>query len=186
MGELVGLPVYCEDEAGPYQAIQQPGSSWEKVGSPAREPHEYIRGGTTKMLTLFRPSSGELRTLPVKRTTNSVLHPWLMGELEDILASLPKSRVDSDSLWLNWEMWRWPDERIKAYTSNPAPRVRMLVVLDNLTGHYSRSFVSWCIEHGVALLYTPLAGSWAARSLGLFTTRGRDLQPPFDQRIRKG
>ncbi len=83
-----------------------------------------------------------------------------MGELEDILAGLPESRADTDKVWLDWEMWRWPAQRIEEYTSAPAPKVRMLLVLDNLTGHYSRSFVSWCIEHGVALLYTPLAGSW--------------------------
>ena len=38
--------------------------------------------------------------------------------------------------------------------------VRMLLVLDNLKGHYTKSFVEWCLEHGVALLYTPLGGSW--------------------------
>jgi hypothetical protein len=112
------------------------------------------------MLTLFRPSSGELRLEPVARTTNSVLHPWLMGELECILAGLPDKRVDIDAHWLEWSTWRWPDERIGQYTSNQTPEVRLVLVLDNLTGHYTRSFVSWCLEHGVALLYTPLGGSW--------------------------
>lgn len=130
------------------------------MGKPATQPHEYFRGGTAKMLTLFRPSSGELRLEPVARTTNNVLHPWLMGELECILAGLPGKRADIDAHWLDWATWRWPDERIREYTSNPTPEVRLLLVLDNLTGHYSRSFVSWCLEHGVALLYTPLGGSW--------------------------
>lgn len=150
----------CEDEAGPFQAIPQPGESWRPEGMPDIQPHEYFRGGTAKMLTLFRPSSGELRSQPVVRTTNSVLHPWLMGELEDILAGLSESRTDIDVKWLNWATWRWPDERIHEYTLNPAPRVRMLLVLDNLKGHYTKSFVGWCLEHGVALLYTPLGGSW--------------------------
>ena len=28
VGELVGLPVWCEDEARPFQAIPQPGGNW--------------------------------------------------------------------------------------------------------------------------------------------------------------
>jgi hypothetical protein len=154
------LPVWCEDEAGPFQAIPQPGISWQMAGMPAREPHEYFRGGTAKMLTLFRPKDGQLRVNAVARTTNSVLHPWLVGELESILAGLPDNRCNIDAHWLDWTTWRWPGERIELYTPNPAPYVRMLLVLDNLTGHYTKSFVSWCIEHGVALLYTPLGGSW--------------------------
>lgn len=147
----------CEDEAGPFQAIPQPGGSWRPEGLPDREPHEYFRGGTAKMLTLFRPKSGELRSRGVARTTNSVLHPWLIGELEDILAGLPEQ---DDMVLRDWAQWRWPDDRIREYTSNPAPYVRMLLVLDNLKGHYTKSFVAWCLERGVALLYTPLGGSW--------------------------
>jgi hypothetical protein len=157
IGELVGLPVWCEDEAGPFQAIPQPGESWRPEGTPEKDPHEYFRGGTAKMLTLFCPKDGELRSSAVGRTTNSALHPWLMGELEDILSGLTEPE---DMLLRDWSNWRWSDERIHEYTLSPAPYVRMLLVLDNLTGHYSRSFVGWCLEHGVALLYTPLAGSW--------------------------
>lgn len=54
LGEAAGLAVWCQDAAGPYQAIPQPGASWRPVGSPARQPHEYIRGGTAKLLTRFR------------------------------------------------------------------------------------------------------------------------------------
>lgn len=150
----------CEDEAGPYQAIPQPGGSWRPEGMADTQPHEYFRGGTAKMLTLLRPSSGELRTCPVARTPNSVLHPWLMGELEDVLAGLPEGRADVDEHWRDWETWRWPRQRIENYTLKPSEDVRMLLVLDNLTGHYSKPFVAWCLECGVALLYTPLAGSW--------------------------
>ena len=53
--------MWCQDEAGPYQAIPQPGASWAPVGCPVRQPHEYIRGGTAKLLTLFRPATGEVR-----------------------------------------------------------------------------------------------------------------------------
>jgi hypothetical protein len=38
-------------------------------------PHEYIRGGTAKLLTLFRPATGEVRAKGVPRAPNAVLHP---------------------------------------------------------------------------------------------------------------
>ena len=64
LGERLGLPVFCQDEAGPYQAIPQPGPSWQRSGTPARHPHEYVRGGTVKLLTLFRPATGEVWAKP--------------------------------------------------------------------------------------------------------------------------
>ena len=36
----------------------------------------------------------------------------------------------------------------------------MLLVLDNLVGHHTPSFVRWYIDHGIMLLYTPPCGSW--------------------------
>jgi hypothetical protein len=53
MGESLGLAVWTEDEAGPFQTAPYPGSSWEPEGHPNRQPHEYIRNGTAKLLTLF-------------------------------------------------------------------------------------------------------------------------------------
>src|SRR5262249_3221001 len=87
--EALGIPLWCQDEAGPYQAIPQPGSSWQPVGQPAHRPHEYLRGGTAKLLTLFRPATGEVRAQPVAQATNAILHPWLRQELETILAAVP-------------------------------------------------------------------------------------------------
>src|SRR4029078_6508100 len=81
LAEAAGLPVWCKDEAGPYQAIPQPGASWAPVGQPLRLPHEYVRGGTAKLLTLFRPATGELRARGVTHAPNAVLHPWLQAEL---------------------------------------------------------------------------------------------------------
>jgi hypothetical protein len=46
------------------------------VGRPAQQPHEYLRDGTTKLLTLFRPATGEMRATPTVQTTNAVLHPY--------------------------------------------------------------------------------------------------------------
>ena len=75
LAEAMGIPLWCQDEAGPYQAIPQPGQSWQPEGKPRRQPHEYIRGGTAKLLTLFRPATGEVRAKGVPRAPNVVLHP---------------------------------------------------------------------------------------------------------------
>jgi hypothetical protein len=42
------------------------------------------------MLTLFRPATGELRAKGVLSAPNAVLHPWLKGELTDVLAEIEK------------------------------------------------------------------------------------------------
>jgi hypothetical protein len=36
----------------------------------------------------------------------------------------------------------------------------MLLVMDNLAGHLTASFMMWLFEHGIMPLYTPLSGSW--------------------------
>jgi hypothetical protein len=66
-GAQLGRSVWCEDEAGPFQAVAHPGVSWQPRGQPALQPHEYIRGGTTKILTLFHPASGQGRLQPAAR-----------------------------------------------------------------------------------------------------------------------
>jgi hypothetical protein len=73
LGAQLGLSVWCEDEAGPFQAVPHPGASWQPREHPATQPHEYIRGGTTKILTLFHPASGRVRLQPATRGTNAVL-----------------------------------------------------------------------------------------------------------------
>jgi len=40
--------------------VPHPGSSWRPHGQPATQPHEYVRGGTTKILTLFHPATGQV------------------------------------------------------------------------------------------------------------------------------
>ena len=34
LAEAAGLGLWCQDEAGPYQAIPQPGAGWAPVGPP--------------------------------------------------------------------------------------------------------------------------------------------------------
>jgi hypothetical protein len=73
----MGLAVWVEDEAGPYQTVPYPGESWQPESHPVQQPHEYIRNGTAKMLTLFHPATGEVRVKGVTQSTNTILHPAL-------------------------------------------------------------------------------------------------------------
>lgn len=156
VAEAAGVPVWCQDEAGPYQAIPQPGASWQPVGCPARQPHEYVRGGTAKLLTLFRPATGAVRARGVTRTTNAVLHPWLMEELTQLLTTLPEVTVSETErpTPAQWATWLGHEPR------DPLPPLRLLLVWDNLAGHLSWPIVRWLFQHGVMPLYTPLGGSW--------------------------
>jgi DDE superfamily endonuclease len=152
--------VWCEDEAGPYQAIPQSGESWQPEGHPARQPHEYTRGGIAKLFTLFRPATGEVRAVPVERSTNAILHPWLEQELAAILKTTPPTLAGTESRrGCGWADWDWHLEP-ESQAESPRPALRLLVILDNLKGHHTPAFVDWCIERGILLLYTPIAGSW--------------------------
>src|SRR6266704_923293 len=157
LAEAAGLPVWCQDEAGPYQAIPQPGVSWAPVGRPPRQPHEYVRGGTAKLLTLLRPATGEVRAKAVEQSTNAVLHPWLKRELEAILKQCPPAPevVPEGRRWQDWDIYPAAEQLDRFF-----PPVRVLLILDNLAGHKSSSLVQWCAEHGILLLWTPTAGSW--------------------------
>jgi len=146
----------CQDEAGPYQAIPQPGASWQPQCMPARLPHEYLRGGTAKLLTLFRPATGHLRAQGVTSAPNIVLHPWLHTELEHLLSTLPpvELREQERPAAARWETWLGHEPR------EPLPPLRLILVWDNLAGHLSWSIVRWLFQHGIMPLYTPISGSW--------------------------
>lgn len=152
--------VWVEDEAGPYQAVPQAGQGWCPEGAPACQPHEYIRGATAKLLTLFHPVTGELRAKGVTSSANAVLHPWLESELELVLAQMPKPRKQDAAL--TRQAWgKWQVGLSEPFTlPDMLPPLRMLLVLDNLTGHKTPAFVLWLVAHGVMPLYTPLSGSW--------------------------
>ena len=92
---------------------------------------------------------------------NAVLHPWLQAELTAILATLPAPTVPADptaprAAWAQWQAG------LRQPITLPAalPPLRLLLVLDNLAGHLTPSFVLWLFAHGVLPLYTPLGGSW--------------------------
>lgn len=150
------MAVWCQDEAGPYQAIPQPGAAWSPQGEPQRQPHEYIRGGTAKLLTLLHPATGVVRAKGVSQATNSVLHPWLKGHLTQILAALPEVSTPEAERppRARWTTWLGHEPRV------PLPPLRLILIWDNLAGHLSCSLVSWLFQQGILPLYTPLSGSW--------------------------
>ena len=151
----------AQDEAGLYQAIPQPGASWQPQGHPATQPHEYERGGTAKRLTLLRPATGQIRAKGVVWVTNAVLHPWLTTQQGSVLAEIER-KPPAESLppeeqrapCARWETWLGHPPR------RPLPALRIVLVLDNLAGHLSSDLVQWFFDHGVMPLYTPVGGSW--------------------------
>ena len=156
------MPLWCQDEAGPYQAIPQPGEDWHLQGKPTIQPHEYVRGGTAKLLTLFRPATGDVHAKGVLSAPNAVLHPWLQEELQRELDQLDQEPLavrvplpEDHPLLLTWQHWYWSYERPK-----PAPALRLILIWDNLKGHLSYNMVRWLLQRGILPLYTPLSGSW--------------------------
>ena len=156
----MGLAVWTQDEAGPFQTIPCAGNSWQEDGRALRQPHEYVRDGTAKLLTLFHPATGQVRAKGVTSCPNTVLHAWLTAELTQVLANLPPAlTLEQEANQKQWKSWQvglqWP-------ITLPAelPPLRMLLVLDNLKGHKTPEFVLWMFSQGIMPLYTPLAGSW--------------------------
>jgi hypothetical protein len=121
-----------------------------------RQPHEYVRGGTAKLLTLFRPATGEVRGKGVTNAPNVVLHPWLQQELVQVLAELPDRPTSNSEPPLPTQWMTWLGHAPHA----PLPPLRLILIWDNLAGHVSTSMVMWLFAHGVMPLYTPLSGSW--------------------------
>src|SRR4051794_11548461 len=77
------------------------------VERPAIRPHEYVRQGTTKILTLFHPATGEVRARPATRGTNAVLHGWLKETLAAVVAALPAAEPgDPAATRAPWEAWQ--------------------------------------------------------------------------------
>lgn len=153
--------MWTQDEAGPYQAIPQPGTRWQPCTQPARYPHEHVRHGTAKLLTLFHPASGQVRVKGVPSAPNAVLHPWLEQELTAILAALP-APTEAPPATANRAAYAfWQAGLTVRFTLPEAlPPLRLLLVLDNLSGHKTPAFVLWLVAHGIMPLYTPLSGSW--------------------------
>jgi hypothetical protein len=160
----LGLAVWCEDEAGPYQAIPQPGPCWTPIGQPACHPYEYVRGGTAKLLTLFHPATGRVEVRGVARSPNTILHAWLKTALSGVVAALPPveaalQREDPVQRRARWATWQ-EGLSVRFTLLHELPPLRMLLILDNLAGHKTPEWVCWLMAQGIMPLYTPLAGSW--------------------------
>ena len=118
-----------------------------------------MRGGTAKVLTLFRPADGRVRIEGTTTCPNTVLHPWLKRELAAILAELPTPPPTADTSRAAWERWQ-AGLSVRITLPDELPPLRALLVLDNLAGHKTPALVSWLFAHGVMPLFTPLGGSW--------------------------
>jgi hypothetical protein len=156
VAKAAGVPVWCQDEAGPYQAIPQPGAGWAPAGQPGLGPHEYIRGGTARLLTLVRPATGEVRATGVTTAPTAGLHPWLQAELTQVLATRPPvtSPEDDRPPLARWVPWLGHEP------TTPLPPLRLLLIWDTLAGQLRWSSVHWVLHHGVMPRSTPLRGSW--------------------------
>jgi hypothetical protein len=179
----MGLPVWCTDQAGLFQTVPYPGQGWHPEGEPARQPHEYLRDGTAKVLTLFHPASGQVRVEGATSCPNAVVHGWLERELTAVLAALPTA-ASRAGIAARGDCERWQEGlAIKPTLLEELPPLRMLLVLDNLAGHKTPAFVCWPFEHGVMPLYTPVGGSWRnmAESIQrILKRRALDGQHPGD------
>ncbi|MFK7849027.1 MAG: transposase [Rhodothermales bacterium] len=155
----LGLAISCADQAGPFQTIPYPGRRWCKETKACQIDYEYIRNGTAKLMTLFLPATGEVRVKGTRRCRNVDLHPWMKEQLSALLQTLPVGEVTDEQNRAQWK--RWQEGLTRPITlPQKLPRLRMLLVLDNLAGHRSSEFVLWLFAHGIMPLYTPLSGSW--------------------------
>jgi DDE superfamily endonuclease len=147
-----------------------------------------VRGGTAKLLTLFRPATGEVRGKGVTHAPNAVLHPWLQEEVTQIVQALPPlpdvapedlpplPDVAPEDLppLRRWETWL-------DMVPEGLPPIRLFLVWDNLAGHKTPALVAWLLTRGIVPLYTPLSGSWlnmAESAQRIIVRRALDGQHP--------
>jgi hypothetical protein len=80
--------------------------------------------------------------------------------LAKILALLPAPpELSPEENRARWQRWQ-EGLQIAPSIGDDMPPLRLLLVLDNLSGHHTPKFVMWLCEHGIMPLYTPLGGSW--------------------------
>jgi hypothetical protein len=123
VAEAAGIPLWNQDEARPYQTVPSPGESWQPEGNPERQPHEYVRNGTAKLLTRFHPVTGEVRGKGVTSASNAVPHPWLQTELTAILRTLPVLTTPEEERpeAAQWKTWLGHDPRHPLLSFYAAP-----------------------------------------------------------------
>jgi hypothetical protein len=139
--------------------VPHPGARRRPAGAPTRPPHESIRNGTAKVLTLSHPADGRVRLAGVTACPNAVLRPWPQRELSAALAGLPERPPAAQASRAARERWQ-RGLSVKPTLPEELPPVRLLLVLDDLTGHRTPALVLWLFAHGLRPLDTPLSGSW--------------------------
>ena len=163
------------------------GPQWAPAGHPTRQPHEYGRLGTAKLLTLLRPATGRVWVQGVTACPNRVVHPWLQAAVSALLAELPEPEPVTDPVANRASWTRW-QAGLRRRITLPAelPRLRLLLIWDNLTGHPTPELLLWLFAQGVMVRFTPLSGSWLnmAESLQRILVRralaGQHPQTPQD------
>lgn len=97
----------------------------------------------------------------MESVTNAVLHPWLQEQIEQILAILPARTppASPEENRAEWESWQ-AGLTVRFTLLEELPPLRMLLIWDNLAGHWSAEMLCWLMAQGVMVLYTPLGGSW--------------------------
>jgi hypothetical protein len=120
-----------------------------------------VRNGTAKLLTVFRPATGQVRLTGVTSCPNAVLHAGLKAEVCARLETLPEPVVERDPLAHRAQWTRWQAGlRVKITLPAQLPPLRLLLGWDNLNGHHTPELMLWLFAHGVMGLFTPLGGSW--------------------------
>jgi hypothetical protein len=164
-GAEAGVAVGCEDEAGPLQAAPQPGSNWQPACHPATQLQEWIRGGTTKRMTLLEPATGPVAVQAAASGTHPVLPGWRKKERDRRLATLPPAMAVSDPE-ANRAQWAAGPEGLPSRFRLPADlaRRRALRVWDHRAGQKTAARVWWLCAPGMLPLETPWGGSGLHRA----------------------
>ncbi len=170
----MGLSLWTEDETGAFQTIPYAGQSWQPATQPRRLAHQYIRNDTAKRLPLFHPATGQVRVKGVRSATHQVLHAWMKEQLSQSLERLPVpqepiSEMENEARWRSWQQGLLQPITLSSHL----PRLRLLLVMDNLKGHRTPSFVVWLFAQGILPLSTPLGGSWLNRAESMQRIRKR-------------
>jgi hypothetical protein len=104
-----------------------------------------------------------------------------------LLAELPDPEPITDPVANRASWTRWQAAlRVRITLPAELPRLRLLLIWDNLAGHHTPALLLWLFAQGVMVLSTPLSGSWLnmAESLRRILVRralaGQHPQTPQD------
>jgi hypothetical protein len=103
------------------------------------------------MLSLFHPKTGALRVRGVQQSTNVILHPWFKEQITQILAALPPVPEPALPAAVNLAQWQdWQEGLTVTFSllSCALPPLRMLLIWDNLVGHWNADLLVWLMRQG--------------------------------------